>query len=226
MNLNISGVTQQAAGSAAATNTAAPANRTLQASTQAAQETASAAQDKVTLSGKKTEPVTYADPRTTKVQPPAAADKAQSTGPTAADSDAKVAKPDLQAMLEESERKAQAVIDLIRPLIADQGLNVSKLVSGEQQIKVDAATREAAQAAIAEGGELSVENVANRILDFAKGVVGDDASKFDTIRAAVEKGFDEAKSILGGTLPDISEKTHAAVQAGFDSWKKEAFPDL
>jgi hypothetical protein len=154
--------------------------------------------DKVTLSTQVETPVTYADPRN-KVETPA----------------------DLSSILKESNRKVQEVIDLIMPLLEKQGLNFAKVVSGEQKLTADPAAIEKAKAAIADDGELGVQQVAERILNFAKGVIGNDLGKLATIRAAVEDGFNQAAEILGGTLPEISQKTHAAIMATFDRWESE-----
>lgn len=161
------------------------------------------ATDKVTLQGQSPEPVTYADPRNGAAQ----------------------AAPDLASMLEESNRKAQAIIDLIVPLVKQQGLSMAKVVSGEQQLTVDAATIAKAKAAIAEDGEFGVKQVAERILSFAKMAIGGDPSKLDAIRAAVEKGFKEAAEMLGGTLPEISQKTHEVIMAEFDRWQSDGMPE-
>lgn len=158
-------------------------------------------QDKVTLGEQQTEPLTYGDPRKNKV-----------------------GQSDLAQMLEESDRKAQAIIDLIRPLVEQQGLNLARVASGEQHLSADPASIEKAKAAIADGGEFSVEKTAERILSFAKAAIGDDPSRLGAIRAAVEKGFDEAQRLLGGSLPEISQKTHAMIQGEFDRWEKEGIP--
>ncbi len=194
MSVNISGIAQQ--GAALPVMKAKPAGAVTQ-------ETDTPAQDKVSLSGQQTPPeaLTYS-----------------------AKGSNKLAQSDLAKMIEESDRKAQAVIDLIRPLVEQQGLHMSKVASGEQQLSVDPATIEAAKAAIADGGEFSVEKTSERILSFAKAMIGADPSKLDAIRAAVEKGFQEAQDMLGGSLPEISQKTHAAIQAGFDRWKNEGIP--
>lgn len=161
--------------------------------------------DKVTLQNQSSASagqVTYADPRTGAAQ----------------------AKPDLQSLLEESNRKAQQIIDLIIPLVKQQGLNLAKVVSGEQRLTIDAATIEKAKAAIAEDGEFGVKQVAERILSFAKAAIGSDPSKLEAVRAAVEKGFKQASDILGGTLPEISQKTHTAIMAEFDRWASDGIP--
>lgn len=165
---------------------------------------ATPAEDKVELSANasaRTE-LTYPDPRLNKAN----------------------AKPDLEALLEESNRKAQAIVDLILPLIEQQGLNLAKVVSGEQKLNVDPKTIEAAKAAIAPDGEFGVQKTAERILSFAKAAIGGDPAKLDKIRAAVERGFKEAADILGGTLPEISQQTLSAIQTEFERWKTDGIP--
>lgn len=178
-----------------------PSSRTAAPSAAAAE----ASSDKVTLQNQSSQPasdVTYADPRAGNVK----------------------AQPDLQSLLEESNRKAQQIIDLIIPLVKQQGLNLAKVVSGEQRLNVDAATIEKAKAAIAEDGEFGIKQVAERILSFARAVIGNDPSKLEAVRAAVEKGFKQASDILGGTLPDISQKTHSVIMAEFDRWASDGMP--
>jgi hypothetical protein len=138
--------------------------------------------------------------------------------------DKTAAKPDLAALIEESDRKAQEIVNLIRPLIEQQGLNLAKVVSGEQKLNIDPKTVEAAKAAIASDGEFGVQKTAERILSFAKAAIGDDPAKLDKILAAVEQGFKEAADILGGTLPDISQQTLKAIQAEFQRWKADGIP--
>lgn len=163
---------------------------------------AAAQSDKVTLGARSAEQATYAKPRSS----------AATTG------------TELGAMLEESNRKAQEIIDLLMGLLEQQGLNVAKVASGEQTLQADPATIEKAKAAIAEDGEFGVKQVAERILSFAQAAIGDDPSKLAAIRAAVEKGFAQAKEILGGALPEISQKTYATVMASFDRWASEGLP--
>ncbi len=130
----------------------------------------------------------------------------------------------LSAMLEESNRKVDELMSLIRPLIEGQGLNLAKVVRGEQKLSVDQTTIDKAQADLAEDGEFGVKKVAERILGFAKFAMGDDPAKLQKIRDAVELGFTQAKAILGGTLPDISQKTHDTIMAEFDRWQQEGIP--
>ncbi|CAN5902265.1 hypothetical protein BH11PSE12_BH11PSE12_09480 [soil metagenome] len=132
--------------------------------------------------------------------------------------------PDLNAILEESDRKVQNILNLIRPLIEQQGLQWSKLVSGEQKLTADPEAIAAAKVAIAPDGEFGVQKTAERILSFAKAAIGNDPAKLDKIRAAVEQGFGEAANFLGGKLPEISQQTLAAIQTEFDHWKANGIP--
>lgn len=195
MSLGISSVSPQ--------GTALPAAKVKPATASVREEAATPVEDKVTLGGKQpqSEPLTY--------------------GGAVGN---KITQSDLAKMIEDSDSKAQAVIDLIRPLVEQQGLNFAKVAAGEQQLSADPTTIEAARAAIAEGGEFSVEKTAERILGFARAMIGADPSRMESIRAAVEKGFQEAQDMLGGSLPEISQKTRDAVQAGFDQWEKDGMP--
>lgn len=157
-----------------------------------------AEQEKVSINSQKAETLTYGKPR---------------------------ALPEnLAAMLEESDQKVQEMLDLLRPLIEQQGLTMSKVASGEQKLTVDQKTINSAKDAISEDGELGVRKVAERILSFAKYAIGDDPSKMQKIRDAVELGFSQAKEALGGTLPEISQQTYETIMAEFDRWEKEGIP--
>ena len=159
--------------------------------------------DTVTLGQQPDEAVTYTGPR-----------KAAGTQQ----------QPDVASLLAESDRKAQEMIDLLQGLIQKQGLTWSKVVSGEQRLSADAESIDAARQAISEDGEFGVKKTAERILSFARLGIGDDPAKIATMREAVEKGFNEAKEMLGGNLPEISQKTHDAIMAEFDRWEKEGLP--
>lgn len=65
------------------------------------------------------------------------------------------------------------------------------------------------------------EATANRILDFAKSLAGDDDDAFSTLRDAFEKGFGDSEKIWGGKLPSVCYDTLDKVREGFDEWEKE-----
>ena len=65
------------------------------------------------------------------------------------------------------------------------------------------------------------EKTANRILDFAKSLAGNDPKNFETVKNAFLKGFGECKKIWGGELPGVCNDTYDRVMSGFDEWEKE-----
>ncbi len=80
---------------------------------------------------------------------------------------------------------------------------------------------EEAKADTEEGGFFSPESVAERILDFAKALSGNNNEKSDLLKDAFIKGFEEVEEIWGDELPEISQKTYDLVMDGFDAWKNE-----
>lgn len=88
-----------------------------------------------------------------------------------------------------------------------------------------ATTPEEARLAIEKGGAYSIDAVATRILDMAKGLSGGDASKFNLLKEATEKGFKQAgidfEKGSNQKLPQICQDTYKEVMKGFDTWEKE-----
>lgn len=73
----------------------------------------------------------------------------------------------------------------------------------------------------------SADATAERIYNFARTLAGDDDSKLETLRNAVEKGFAQAgqafsKKYGQSGLPSICQDTYKKVMDMFDDWKKEA----
>jgi len=127
--------------------------------------------------------------------------------------------PVVEAMKKEAEARYQNLRDMVRELLYKQyGISIP---AEDQTLEIPPETVEEAKKAIGEGGYYSPENTATRILDFAKALSGGDASKFNLLKDAVEKGFAAAKEQLGGKLPDISKQTYDLVQQKFADWAKE-----
>lgn len=131
---------------------------------------------------------------------------------------------DVSALLAKSNQQVSDFLKLLGNLVQQQGLQWNKVVSGEQQLTVDPQTKAEATQALSEDGEMGIKNTARRILDFARLGIGNDPSKLDTIRAAVQQGFDEAKKVFGGSLPEISNQTRDAIMATLDDWQKNGLP--
>lgn len=114
-----------------------------------------------------------------------------------------------------SYRKSQSGEDLITKIFGSLDKGLPPL----------ATTKEGALEAISEGGAYSVDAVATRIMDMAKALAGGDASKFDTLKAAVEKGFKQAglafEKAANQKLPQISKDTYDEVMKRFETWQQE-----
>jgi len=133
-------------------------------------------------------------------------------------------KPDMvnvERLKKESEAVYNNLRELVRQLLARQGLEFNDLGSFKGDIKIDDETRTKAQEAIAEGGYMSPENVSDRIVNFAKAISGGDKSKLGVLRDSIEKGFEEARKAWGGDLPDITNKTHQLIFEKLDAWENE-----
>ncbi|MDV6379470.1 hypothetical protein ORD22_14740 [Sporosarcina sp. GW1-11] len=133
----------------------------------------------------------------------------------------KVDTASIERLKAESEKAHENLRNLVRELLERQGISMEDAVSGKKEVVVDEQARLEAQAAIGEGGESSPEKVSDRIVDFAKAISGGDKSKFDLLKGAIEEGFNAAKDALGGTLPDISQKTYELVMEKLNQWKEE-----
>lgn len=111
--------------------------------------------------------------------------------------------------------------NLVKKLLAKQGMTFNDLKIDGPDIEIDDETRAEAQKAIDEGGAYSVESVSDRMVDFAKAISGGDKSKISLLRDAIQKGFDEAEKAFGGKLPDISYETLSRTMEKLDAWENE-----
>jgi len=120
-------------------------------------------------------------------------------------------------------------IDLLKSELNESYSNLKKLIndlilkqnSVSKKIKVSGKITENAQKEISENGRFSPEILSDKIVEFAKNISGGDKSKFEKLKSAVIEGFEEAKNILGGELPEISKKTYDLVMEKLDDWKFE-----
>ena len=87
---------------------------------------------------------------------------------------------------------------------------------------VDPATKAQAQADIAEDGYWGVNQTSDRIIQFANALTGGDPDKLESMREAFKKGYAQAEKTWGGSHPEISQKTYAAVMEKFDKLAADA----
>lgn len=134
------------------------------------------------------------------------------------------AKEDVVARLKaDADSRTSQLKSLVEKMMSQQGLKIGEaddmwkfLASGDYTVTPEVKAQ--AQADIAEDGYWGVEQTSDRIIEFAKALVGDDPDKAESMRAAFEKGFKAATKSWGKELPDISQKTYDAVMKKFDDW--------
>ena len=130
-------------------------------------------------------------------------------------------------MKADTEARMNQLTTLVQQMMTQQGKTIgmaddvwSFLASGDYT--VTEAAKLQAQEAISENGYWGVEQTSDRILDFAKALAGNDVSKADELLDAFKKGYEQATGAWGKDLPEISQKTYAAVEEKFAAWKAEA----
>ena len=134
------------------------------------------------------------------------------------------AKEDVIARLKkDAEDRTSQLRSLVQQMMGNQGTKIGQaddmwrfLAKGDFTVTPDVKAQ--AQKDIADDGYWGVEQTSDRIIEFAKGLVGDDPEKAEQMRAAFEKGFKAATKSWGSKLPDISQRTYDAVMSKFDDW--------
>ena len=134
------------------------------------------------------------------------------------------AKEDVVARLKaDADSRTAQLKSLVEKMMSQQGVKIGEaddmwkfLASGDYTVTPEVKAQ--AQADIADDGYWGVEQTSDRIIEFAKALVGDDPDKAESMRAAFEKGFKAATRAWGKDLPDISQKTYDAVMKKFDDW--------
>ena len=107
--------------------------------------------------------------------------------------------------------------NLVIKTLQDQGLEL-QFVAGEKNINFETMTTEEAQELISEDGYFGVDQTSQRIVDFAISGFGNDPSRLQEMKDAIDKGFKEAQSAFGGALPEISQQTYDAIMEKLDAF--------
>lgn len=134
------------------------------------------------------------------------------------------AKEDVVARLKkDAEERTSQMKSLVQQMMSNQGNRIGQaddmwrfLAKGDFTVSADVKAQ--AQKDIADDGYWGVEKTSDRIIEFAKSLVGDDPEKAEKMRDAFEKGFKAATKSWGQNLPDISQRTYDAVMSKFDDW--------
>ena len=105
-----------------------------------------------------------------------------------------------------------------------------KVLTAQFALPDVATTPEEAAKAIADGGDWSVNAVADRIMSMATSIAGDDPKKLEALRSAVQEGFKQAgidfKQMTGKKeMPEITGKTYDEIMGRFDKLVKKEEPE-
>ncbi|HET57013.1 MAG TPA: hypothetical protein ENN35_01050 [Deltaproteobacteria bacterium] len=123
-------------------------------------------------------------------------------------------------LMQEADAVHQKLRDLVTTLIRKQGISIDRLARLAGQGETDRAPRAELEALLGRHGELGVEAVSDRIIDFAKALSGGDPFRIEELREAIIQGFREAEAVLG-YLPGISRQTCESVMEKLDNWLAE-----
>ncbi len=134
------------------------------------------------------------------------------------------AKEDIVArMKKDAENRTNQLRSMVQQMMGNQGGKIGQaddmwrfLAKGNFTVSPEVKAQ--AQKDIADDGYWGVNQTSDRIVEFAKALVGDDPDKAEEMRAAFEKGFKAATKSWGKELPSISQRTYDAVMDKFDDW--------
>ncbi|MCL2227648.1 MAG: hypothetical protein FWB97_08490 [Oscillospiraceae bacterium] len=131
----------------------------------------------------------------------------------------------IRNMIRETNHAGDAIRRLVRSLVGQtdasgQGFWAAR--ADGVNFQLSEAERAEAQQMIGEDGFFGVQQTTDRIMDFARALVGSGASEeqIESMRAAVQEGFDQVAQMFGGfdNLPEVTRNTHAAIMEAFDNW--------
>ena len=138
-------------------------------------------------------------------------------------------KIDIDSLKMSLEEQKLSIRNMVKDLVEKQGFKFNsstlRFSDGEiyneksENIRVDKATSLKAQSEISDEGFWGVKKTSERIVDFAKKISGGDSSKIEILKDAIRDGFEAAKELMGGKLPEISNQTYEAVMKSLDEWK-------
>ena len=121
-------------------------------------------------------------------------------------------------MKQELSSKKTQLQNLVNELLGKQAVKYTSLADMFKKITVDPATIAQAQEDIGEDGYWGIEQTSDRLVSMAQALSGGDATKADTLIAAMEKGFKMATKSWGQELPSICHETISAANKLFEDY--------
>lgn len=132
---------------------------------------------------------------------------------------------EVQRLWSETNHMTESIRSLIQSLIGRDNATGQGFwaIRAEGLRNISEADRLRAQELVSDEGFFGVEQTTDRIMGFARALVGENASEeqIERMRNAVQRGFDDVARLFGGfnNLPQVTRDTHAAVMAAFDEWR-------
>ena len=131
----------------------------------------------------------------------------------------------IRNFISQTNHHGEALRRLVRSLIGQtdatgQGFWAAR--AEDIHLQLSDAERLEAQQMVSEDGFFGVQQTTDRIMGFAQAMVGQGASEeqIESMRAAVQAGFDQVAQMFGGfdNLPEVTRNTHASIMEAFDNW--------
>lgn len=108
----------------------------------------------------------------------------------------------------------QEVLDFLSGKDTQNGLNLKNI--GYEGKPILELTKDEAKDLISENGFFGITQTSNRVADFVFSFSGDNLELLEKGREGIVQGFEEAKKLFGGELPEISNKTQERTLALID----------
>ncbi|MCL2391358.1 MAG: hypothetical protein FWC66_01955 [Oscillospiraceae bacterium] len=130
----------------------------------------------------------------------------------------------IENLWRETNHHADAIRKLVRNMLdqTDSTGQTFWAARAQGNLQLSETDRVQAQQMISDEGFFGVTQTTDRIMSFAKALVGEGANQnqIESMRAAVQAGFDQVAQMFGGfeNLPEVTRNTHAAIMQAFDDW--------
>ena len=124
----------------------------------------------------------------------------------------------LRSLVERMMKKQGKTVAESGVLDFENGTNLAQVFKG---LEVDEETRLQAQKDTAEDGYWGAKKTSDRILEFAKGLAGDDPELAKKMLGAIKQGFEEAGKAWGEDLPGLCQDTMKMTLDKVNKWIEE-----
>ena len=127
----------------------------------------------------------------------------------------------IESLKAQSEEAYRSLKQIVVKLLERQGYCTEALETKDiKNVVVDETARAEAAALIAKDGPLGAEAISDRIVQFAMAISGGDKTKISLLKGAIDRGFNEVKSMLG-QLPEVSLKTYDLIMEKLNRWEQD-----